>query len=485
MPEYQSDGKSLRELIEKTDTVHGKYVVTEWDHNKDVPNYMVVKDGWKLLIPNSKNSSVINAMYDLGTDPTEMNNLLGNNPNAEVYKDKAEELKACLLEWLERTNSSYYNSVKARKMVGAQDVSNSVFMSQEVPSTLDPGQSTTVKLTMRNMGNLSWTKEKNIVLGSINPDENVTWDINKVVLTESDEISFFGSKTFTFEIKAPLTPGTYNFQWRMFEEGLEFFGASSKNVVISVGDIPDYLDDCDDKDAWKSSAGLMMQTEDIKQGSGAIEFNGSSTDEFKKVWTSPYEYDGLEDSTVLQFWYYVSDASVLSDKNQVELSSSSSADNDEYNWNLSGLSDGWNLVSLKLSDAGKMGVPNINKINYFRLYNKKTGSVITRLDAVQLVDLRVRTSTSVKPVKGGVSKDLKVYPNPLVGRQVNIDLTQFGVSEKLEVRIVNLFGQVIYHSQTQGNQVLRVDTKDFSPGFCYFVSVNNGIEMYTAKLMAN
>lgn len=116
--EHKSDGKSLRGLIEGTDKEHGKYVVTEWDYRGDVaPNYMVIKDGWKLIIPYTKTSKVLNAMYDLNTDPYEMNNLLGNNPNKIYYEKKAEELRGCLLEWLKKNKSSHYEGVKERELI--------------------------------------------------------------------------------------------------------------------------------------------------------------------------------------------------------------------------------------------------------------------------------------------------------------------------------------------------------------------------------
>lgn len=117
-PSYPSDGKSLRGLIEGTDDEHGEYVVTEWNYRGDVsPNYMVVKDGWKLMIPYSKESKVMNAMYNLNKDPYEMNNLLGNNPAKESYESKASELKDCLLEWLNKNDSKYYQSVKSRPVI--------------------------------------------------------------------------------------------------------------------------------------------------------------------------------------------------------------------------------------------------------------------------------------------------------------------------------------------------------------------------------
>lgn len=116
--EYQSDGISLRGLIEGRDNDNGDYVVTEWNYRGDIaPNYMVVKGGWKLMIPYSKSSNVINAMYDLANDPHEMNNLLGNNPERGLYEKRAEELRACLLEWLKKNGSKHLKGVQERELI--------------------------------------------------------------------------------------------------------------------------------------------------------------------------------------------------------------------------------------------------------------------------------------------------------------------------------------------------------------------------------
>ena len=118
LAEYPSDGKSLRGLIEGTDLAHGQYVVTEWLYNEDrTPAYMILKGGWKMFIPFSEESKVINTLYNLKDDPHEMNNLLGNNPEKEKYKGKAEELRIDLLFWLKKNKSSHYEGVKARKLI--------------------------------------------------------------------------------------------------------------------------------------------------------------------------------------------------------------------------------------------------------------------------------------------------------------------------------------------------------------------------------
>ncbi len=118
VPEHESNGTSLRGLIEKTDTVHGRYVVTEWDFRGDIEsNYMILKDGWKLIIPYSASSTVLNALYDLNTDPYEMTNLIGNNPDRGQYKEKTEELRGYLLEWMNKNGSSHIQGVTERVLV--------------------------------------------------------------------------------------------------------------------------------------------------------------------------------------------------------------------------------------------------------------------------------------------------------------------------------------------------------------------------------
>ena len=64
-----------------------------------------------MIIPYLKSLKVIDAMYDLNSDPFEMNNLIGKNPDKEQYAEKAEELRKCLLEWLQKNKSKHYEGV--------------------------------------------------------------------------------------------------------------------------------------------------------------------------------------------------------------------------------------------------------------------------------------------------------------------------------------------------------------------------------------
>lgn len=103
MPETHSDGTSLRGLIEGKANKN-TYVVTEWLSDLTTkPSHMVLKDGWKIMLPHSSATNVVKALYNLNNDPLELNNLLGNNPDAGKYASKVNELEACFQDWLKRT----------------------------------------------------------------------------------------------------------------------------------------------------------------------------------------------------------------------------------------------------------------------------------------------------------------------------------------------------------------------------------------------
>lgn len=147
-----------------------------------------------------------------------------------------------------------------------------------------------------------------------------------------------------------------------------------------------FLDDCDLLTGWGSSAPINLNTSDQKEGFACIEFVGSSTDEYKKSFIPAYNSGASAETGKLRFWYYTSDASLMGATNQVEIGSGGGPDQDEYSWTLSGLSTGWNQVTLDLTAAGVIGTPDLSAINHFRIYNFKSGVVTTRIDAIEIID---------------------------------------------------------------------------------------------------
>jgi hypothetical protein len=280
-------------------------------------------------------------------------------------------------------------------------INDASFLSQVIPPIV-PGGNTTVNVTMKNTGTTTWTKANGYTLGSRNPADNTTWGFAHVALDDTDSILPEAEKKFTFEITAPQTGDLYDFQWQMTQADSGGFGAYSQNQVIKPTNSEIYLDACDVSTNWKSAGTLTLNNTDNRQGSNCLNFSGGGTDEFKKVFSTPYNARGSEEGTMLQFWYYVSDVSKFQGSNQVELGSAGKNDQDEYNWSLTGLANGWNYIRLPIREAGKSGTPHLSAINWFRLYRQKSATITTRIDAIQLIGDGVITEVwlTVKNGKG-------------------------------------------------------------------------------------
>ncbi|MCF8379596.1 MAG: T9SS type A sorting domain-containing protein [Bacteroidales bacterium] len=431
-------------------------------------------------------------------------------------------------------------------------INESVFISQELP-TLTPGETISVSIIMKNAGTTSWTKNGGYKLGFPGSVDSAVWGLSRVELDVDEEINPNEEKTFSFDIRVPVDNGQYIFQWQMMEEGIEWFGSKTDIEILRIGGEGIYLDDCDQLTDWKSTASLILNGVDKQQGANCIEFTGSGTDEYKKVFSTPYFSGGSVNSTVLQFWYYTSDPSKMG-TNQVELGSGGKNDADEYNWSLSGLSAGWNFIRLKISDATALGSPDLNKVNWFRIYNKKTASITTRLDAIEIIDptagerysLTVNNGdgdgmyyagseisihansapvnqifdkwivSSGSPIiwnesalstyltmpandaiiaatykpeshvsidKNDAEKNIAIYPNPLIGNYLSMDLNGFTGSKIIDIEITSLMGQSVIIRSSENQKKIIIDTEGLLEAGIYIVTLRSENSLYNTKLL--
>jgi hypothetical protein len=111
---------------------------------------------------------------------------------------------------------------------------NAQFISQSVPSAMEPGQTYSVSVSFKNTGTIAWTEAGQYRLGAQGPQDNGNWGFNRVYLSSGESVAPGQSKTFTFSITSPITPGKYNFQWQMVQEYVQWFGNYSTNVVVPV-----------------------------------------------------------------------------------------------------------------------------------------------------------------------------------------------------------------------------------------------------------
>lgn len=265
---------------------------------------------------------------------------------------------------------------------------NAEFVSQEAPTIMAPGSTQTVSITLKNSGTKSWSGSDNYLLAySIDPG-NALWGTEKVALGPGESISGGESKTFTFDITAPAEEGVYKFQWSMQRDSLGLFGGASELRMINVSHTGNFLDDCDALTDWNTGSSLSLNSSDQKQGTACLEFTGGVNDsvEFQKVFASPYMSGVVAFDAVLQFWYYVSDPSLMGEEVRVQLGSGGAMDKDIYSWTQTGLCSGWNLLTLFVKDARVSGAPDLESINWFSLTNAKSGEATSRIDEIQIYD---------------------------------------------------------------------------------------------------
>ncbi len=250
--------------------------------------------------------------------------------------------------------------------------------------------------------------------------------------------------------------------------------------VMPILTLPDgnYLDDCDVKTNWNPSSLVLNNINQI-QGLNSLEYTGSATPEYSKVFPTPYNTVGSGTGATLQFWYFVSDVSMIQTNNYVEIGSSGVPDSNEYQWTLTGLVNGWNFIQLKTAYASITGVaPNLSAINWFRIYGVKTGSITTRIDAIQLLGNSTTDNFNEE-------NSLTIYPNP-ADSEVYIN---FSIPEPSDVgfSIINYMGQLVLQNSDKkkldsGSHTIKVLVESLSKGV-YLARININNRVFVKKVI--
>jgi len=106
------------------------------------------------------------------------------------------------------------------------------YIYQSVPQTMTAGQSYSVSVTFKNTGSNTWTTASHYSLGYQTWQVDSPWGFDRIGLPYS--VQSGAEVTFNFTVTAPSTTGTFNFQWRMVQDGVEWFGDSTPNVAVTV-----------------------------------------------------------------------------------------------------------------------------------------------------------------------------------------------------------------------------------------------------------
>jgi len=120
---------------------------------------------------------------------------------------------------------------------------DSEFISQDVPLLVTPGQTFPVSISMRNTGELAWTRDDKIKLGSQSPANNLTWGTHRIKIDFDLVVPPGTDYSFVWDLTAPLEEGTYPFHWRMLDESAaeNWFGQQTEllQIVVSENIQPD------------------------------------------------------------------------------------------------------------------------------------------------------------------------------------------------------------------------------------------------------
>lgn len=182
---------------------------------------------------------------------------------------------------------------------------------------------------------------------------------------------------------------------------IRLFFFNSQSPVVKLDDIyfeqfnPNavVLDKADALTGWSSSNVLTLDTAEKAEGTASLSMTGSGAVEFEKTFATPFDSLTSVDAGTLNFYYYIDDIGALSGTaGTVGLSSAGSLSSDAYTWDLtdalSGAAEGWNLFTLRLSDAIETGDPDLSAVDYFRLSVNKSAAATAKLDTIYFEELQ-------------------------------------------------------------------------------------------------
>ncbi len=125
--------------------------------------------------------------------------------------------------------------------VGAGDPRDALFLAQSVPTTMAAGHQYAASLTIKNVGTQQdWSP---VVPSCVPPSYSYRvgsqpdpspWEMPRLNLPEPLLAGATTLPPLSFTITAPITPGTYPFQWRMIQECQSWFGALSPLAMVTV-----------------------------------------------------------------------------------------------------------------------------------------------------------------------------------------------------------------------------------------------------------
>lgn len=203
---------------------------------------------------------------------------------------------------------------------------------------------------------------------------------------------------------------------------------------------------CDSAEGWLTDVGGgqlgefttvgVVDTADFKEGTGALSMNSKDSvavnaflnQSVTFVWTgNAFDVGCGEEDAVLSMWVYASNDNAFSVGAKIQIGSAGVPDVDNYEFVLNNggnkggvLKAGWNKIEWKLSDADKIGNPDLTKINFIKLYSILTpADTIVKIDDVQLINAKAEVEPPVEQDPPAQTGDVAAPVAAFVGMVVS------------------------------------------------------------------
>ncbi|MEE2828779.1 MAG: NBR1-Ig-like domain-containing protein [Myxococcota bacterium] len=103
--------------------------------------------------------------------------------------------------------------------------------SSSLPTSLDCGASFLAEVEVRNLGTATWTRAGEYKLGGVDDEDPLREGDARIWLPEEASVAPNETYLFSFELVAPMVPGTYITDWRMVHEAVTWFGDTTSATV--------------------------------------------------------------------------------------------------------------------------------------------------------------------------------------------------------------------------------------------------------------
>lgn len=104
---------------------------------------------------------------------------------------------------------------------------DSVIVSHTIPTDMASNFSQNISVTVRNTGVQAWSGASFALVS-----QNGMWMTSSVPLAANESVAAGATKVFNFSITSPVSPGSYQNDWRMAQNGAPFGATASQNTRI-------------------------------------------------------------------------------------------------------------------------------------------------------------------------------------------------------------------------------------------------------------